>query len=208
MVRSQRVANISDYLAPTGKGWGQIAGADIRLMPTPLSMQPTEYIQKSWENRPYGGVKSLRVASVHDGETWAIRATWQGVSPAGKDFPDALAVALPVSGKPALITMGGDGAPVQFLRWAANKEKPMSIVATGIGSSRPGAKIKSSAQGEATGDTWNVVITRALGFGKEVAPLVAGKKTQIGFAVWLGANDERAGIKAFSIDWAELALDA
>ncbi len=208
MVRSQRVANIRDYLAPAGQGWERIVGADIRLMPTPLSMQPTEYIQKSRENRPYGGVESLRVASVHDGETWAIRATWQGVSPAGKDFPDALAVALPVSGKPALITMGSDGALVQYLRWAANKENLQSIVATGIGSSRPGPKIKGTAQGLATGDTWNVVITRALGIGKEVAPLVAGKKTQVGFAVWLGANDERAGLKAFSIDWADLALDA
>lgn len=207
-MRSQRVANIGDYLAPAGKGWIQVASEDIRLMPTPLPMQPTEYIRRSWEGRPYGAVQSLRVASVHDGETWAVRVTWQGVSPAGTDFPDALAVALPVSGKPVLMTMGGDGAPVQFLRWTAKKEKPQSIVATGIGSSRSGPKIKSSAQGEATGDTWNVVITRALGFGKEVAPLVAGKKTQIGFAVWLGANDERAGIKAFSIDWAELALDA
>lgn len=207
-MRSQRVANISDYLAPAAQGWGRIAGVDISLMPTPLPMQPTPYIRNSWENRPYGAVSSLRVASVHDGETWAIHVTWEGVSPAGKDFPDALAVALPVSGKPALITMGGQGAPVQYLRWAANKEKLQSLVATGIGSSGPGPKIKGTAQGQASGNTWNVVITRALAYGKGVAPLVAGKKTQIGFAVWLGANDERAGIKAFSIDWAELALDA
>ena len=41
-----------------------------------------------------------------------------------------------------------------------------------------------------------------------MAPLAAGKSTGIGFAVWRGSNDERAGIKAFSIDWAELALEA
>lgn len=207
-MRSQRVANISDYLAPGGPAWERVAADEVRLMPTPLPMQPTPYIRNSWENRPYGAAKSLHAASVHDGETWAIRVTWQGVSPAGTDFPDALVIAMPVSGKPALITMGGDGAPVHYLRWAANKEKLQFIVATGIGSSRTGAKVKGTAQGEASGDTWNVVITRALAYGKDVAPLVAGKKTQIGFAVWRGANDERAGIKAFSIDWAELALDA
>ena len=37
--------------------------------------------------------------------------------------------------------------------------------------------------------------------------LAAGKKTGVGFALWRGANDERAGIKAFSIDWAELELE-
>jgi DMSO reductase family type II enzyme heme b subunit len=52
------------------------------------------------------------------------------------------------------------------------------------------------------------VISRPLGIGKDIAPLAAGKKTGIGFAVWRGANDERAGIKAFSIDWVELTLDA
>ena len=55
---------------------------------------------------------------------------------------------------------------------------------------------------------WQVVFTRVLGHGAGVAPLLAGKKTGIGFALWRGANDERAGIKAFSIDWTELALDA
>jgi hypothetical protein len=47
-----------------------------------------------------------------------------------------------------------------------------------------------------------------LGLGDDVAPLVAGEKTGIGFALWEGANEERAGIKAFSVDWLDLTLDA
>jgi complex iron-sulfur molybdoenzyme family reductase subunit gamma len=171
-------------------------------------MQPTEYIRNSWAQRTYGAAKSLKVASVHDGHTWAIRTTWQGVSPAGKDFPDALAIAMPVRGKPALMLMGAADAPIHYLRWAANKEGIRSIIATGIGQSVPGPKIKGSSNGMAADNIWNVVVTRPLGSGQEVAPLLAGKKTQIGFAVWYGANDERAGIKAFSIDWADLVLDA
>lgn len=207
-MKSKRVANIKDYLSPTGPAWGKLAEEEIPLVPTPLGMQPTEYIRKSWEGKSYGNAKSLHVASVHDGSTWAIRASWNGVSPAGKDFPDALALAFPVSGKPVLALMGAADAPIHYLRWAANKEGVMSLIATGIGLSRPGTVIKSSAHSQATGDRWSVVITRALGTGKDVAPLTSGKKTQIGFAVWNGGNDERAGIKAFSIDWAELALDA
>ena len=207
-MKAMRVASIKAFLQPDATVWTGMKHEDIALMPTPLAMQPTEYIRKSWEGKPYGAAKRLRVACVHDGETWALQASWAGVSPQGKDFPDALAVALPLSGHPALILMGAPNAPIQYLRWQANKEGARAIVATGIGSSRPGGELKCTAHARAEGDVWTVVITRPLGHGKEVAPLAAGHKTQIGFAVWNGGNDERAGIKAFSIDWAELALDA
>ncbi|WP_114970586.1 hypothetical protein [Rhodoferax ferrireducens] len=207
-MRSSHVKNIEEYLNPALASWRKIPAKALDLIPTPLGMQPTEYIQKSWEARPYGKAKTVHVASVHDGRTWAMRASWAGVSPAGTDFPDALAVALPVRGKPALVLMGAPDAPIHFLRWAANKEGVRSLLATGIGQSGPGPEIKCNAQAHADGDIWSVVITRALGSGKDVAPLLAGKKTGIGFAVWHGGNDERAGIKAFSIDWAELVLEA
>lgn len=207
-MRSPHIKNIEEYLTPTSASWKKIAIKTVTLIPTPLGMQPTEYIRKSWEGREYGNAKSIQVSSVHDGHTWAIRASWTGVSPAGKDFPDALAVALPVRGKPALVLMGAPDAPIQYLRWAANKDGVRCLLATGIGQSRPGPEIKSSAQAKPEGDTWNVVITRAMGLGNDIAPLQAGKKTGIGFAVWHGGNDERAGIKAYSIDWVELALEA
>lgn len=207
-MRSHRVKNIEEYLTPASQSWKKIITDAVPLMPTPLGMQPTEYIRKSWEGRSYGEAKSVQIASVHDGHTWAMRASWTGVSPAGKDFPDALAVALPVRGKPVLMLMGAPDAPIHFLRWQANKEGVRSLLASGIGQSRPGPVLKCGAQAQAEGDIWSVVITRALGSGNEVAPLAVGKKTNIGFALWHGGNDERAGIKAFSIDWAELALEA
>jgi DMSO reductase family type II enzyme heme b subunit len=137
-----------------------------------------------------------------------VKATWSGGALGGTDFPDAFAVAMPVKGKPALALMGSVDAPIYILRWQANKEGVQLVSATGIGQSAPGAQIKAGVQVRKVGDEWSVVITRALGAGQGVAPLQAGKKTQIGFAVWNGGNDERAGIKAFSIDWAELVLDA
>ena len=36
----------------------------------------------------------------------------------------------------------------------------------------------------------------------------AGRSTSFGVAVWEGGRGERAGIKAFSGDWRELALQA
>lgn len=207
-MKSHRVTNIAEFLSPAAPGWAKVTGASIAMLQTPLAMQPTEYIRKKWEGKPYGDAKELQVASVHDGHILALRIRWSGVSPPGTDFPDALAVALPVRGKPALALMGAPDAPIHILRWQANKEGIRSILATGIGQSQPGPSLKTGAQAKAEGDAWSVVITRALGHGGEVAPLAAGKKTGIGFALWRGGNDERAGIKAFSIDWADLALDA
>jgi steroid C-25 hydroxylase gamma subunit len=207
-MRAFRVANTQGYLRPDAGVWSQVEQEDLPLIPAPLAMQPTEYIRKSWAERKYGEVKAVQVASVHDGHTWAVRASWIGVAPAGKDFADALAVALPVSGKPALALMGTPDAPIHILHWAANQDSARSVLATGIGQSRPGPEIKCGAQAKADGDVWSVVVTRPLGAGKDLAPLTAGSQTGIGFAVWRGGNDERAGIKAFSIDWSELVLDA
>jgi len=207
-VRSHRVPSLAGYLTPTESAWSGVKEEQVELIGTPLVMQPTEYIRKKWEGKAYGETKGLKVASVHDGHTLAVRMRWPGVSGAGFDFPDAIALALPVRGKPALALMGAPDAPIHILRWQANKDGVRSILATGIGQSTAGPELKATAQAQADGDTWSVVITRPLGQGKDVAPLAAGKSTGIGFAVWRGSNDERAGIKAFSIDWAELALEA
>lgn len=181
------------------------------MAPSLLPMQPTAYIQNSWKGREYGKLAAIEVASVHDGRTWALHATWEGVSAAGKDFPDALAIALPVRGEPALILMGAENAPIHFLRWQANKPEVSSQMATGIGKSTKsveGPELSCQALAVNDGNRWNVVVARALGQGGDVAPLLAGAQTRIGFAVWRGDNDERGGIKAFSINWADLVLDA
>lgn len=207
-MRAKRVASLTAYRQPGAAEWAAMAPQDIALTATPLSMQPTPYIQQSWGGKPYGQTPALKAACVHDGHEWALRVTWQGVSGMGHDFPDALAVALPVKGKPVLALMGQPDAPIHMLRWQANKEKLRIISATGIGKSIDGAAVKCGVQARAVDNEWQVVFTRVLGHGAGVAPLLAGKKTGIGFALWRGANDERAGIKAFSIDWIELALDA
>ena len=212
-MRSLRVSSIKEYLRPMFTGWNSIKADQVPLMATPLAMQPTGYIRNSWEGKPYGSTPMLAVTSVHDGHAWAIRVSWKGVSaiatvPGSTDFPDALAVALPVSGNPALVMMGAPDAPIHILRWAANKSGVRSVLATGIGQSAPGPELSCNATAVAVDDIRSVVISRVLGTGPHIAPLLAGHQTGVGFALWCGANQERAGIKAFSIDWAKLTLDA
>lgn len=208
-MRTRRVNDVASLLEPGAKGWDAVGFESVQMMPAPLGMQPTEYIRVKWEGREYGLDPNLKVAAVHDGKRWALCARWTGVSPSGIDFPDAIAVALPVRNDPPLILMGVEDAPIQYLRWQSNKPGLRSIVASGIGRSETGPKMQeASAKSLTDGEHWDVVLARPLGGEGDVAPLHAGQKTKIGFAVWRGANDERGGIKAFSIDWIELALDA
>lgn len=207
-MKTRRVDTIKNYLSPGSAYWARIPAAQVDMMPTPLQMQPTAYIRNAWAKKEYGQTAKIEVASVHDGETWALRATWAGSGPGVTDFPDALAIALPVRNNPVFTLMGSKEAPIHYLRWRAGKEGVLSQIATGIGLAAPGPELKRSAQAEADGTTWHVVIARALGTGKDIAPLEPGKKTGIGFALWRGANEERAGLKAFSIDWTALELDA
>ncbi len=207
-MKAPRVPDIDDYCSPRAGGWSQIPGTRIQLMPAPLPMQPTEYVRRSWAGRPYGQTAALEVASVHDGRNLAVRIVWENSAAESAVFPDALAIALPVRDVAPLPLMGSPDAPIHVLRWQADRPGVRSLLATGIGRSAPGPTVESTARAEADRNRWHVVVTRALGGGGDVAPIEAGKPTRIGFALWRGANSERAGIKAFSIDWTELALEA
>lgn len=208
-MRSYRVDTIRNYLAPTSEYWARVKPTRITLIPTPLGMQPTAYIRASWADKKYGETPSVEAASVHDGESWAVHVRWTTVAAKGEaDFPDAVAVALPISRSSVLAIMGSPEAPIHYLRWDARNKAVRSVVASGLGSSAPGPEVKQAVQAVSQGHSWQVVITRALGTGPNVAPLKAGAKTGIGFAVWRGGNEERAGLKAFSVDWTELELDA
>ena len=76
---SRRVKNVSSYLSPVADVWKGVDAVQVRMTPTPLGMQPTEYIRQSWHDKPYGKVDSLSVGSVHDGKTLALKISWKGV---------------------------------------------------------------------------------------------------------------------------------
>ena len=57
--------------------------------------------------------------------------------------------------------------------------------------------------------SWTVVITRALTLSSPatVAQLYPGARTPYGVAIWEGGNQERAGIKSFTLSREDLILD-
>ncbi len=208
-MRSHRVDTIKDFLSPQSQYWSRVQPTQVMMVPTPIAMQPTAYVRNTWADRKYGETTSIDVASVHDGATWAVLVQWSSAVAHGPtEFADALAVALPVSRNAVLALMGSPEAPIHYLWWNARQTSPQSLLATGIGASAPGPDVRQTAQASADGPTWRIVISRAVGTGPNAAPLEVGATTGVGFAAWRGSNDERAGIKAFSVDWTELVLDA
>lgn len=210
-MRSEKITAIADYAATTAAGWRQISAETVEMAPAPVEMQPNGFIQANWRDRPYGQLASLEAQSVHDGTSIAVRLRWASERPetGGREgFPDGAAIAFPVAGEPALWTMGTEDEPVQFIQWQAMKNKIRSVVAWGIGSSVPGSLVSESVTAGWSQGFWTIVMLRTLAGGPEAATLQPGANTRIGFAVWNGSNEERAGIKAVSVDWSPLIIEA
>lgn len=196
--------------APDSELWAKAEQQSVDLIATPLAMQPTVYVAKSWQDKPFGRITKLDVVTLHDKSTFAIRISWEAPPARNNDFPPAVAFALPVKAIPPLALMGTPDAPMHILRWQGGKHHAgvRSIIAHGIGSSDHAPEVGQKASAKQDGNKFSVVITRALGSGAGAAPLKPGAKTKIGFAAWDGGNEERAGIKSFSVDWLDLVLEA
>lgn len=205
-MRCKRASKVE--LVVEGPQWNGAESVEVAMIATPLPMQPTAYIEKSWTDRPYGRIKKLDVSAIHDGNTFALRIQWTTPVPTEHDFPPAVAFALPASGLSPLALMGMPDAPIHILRWQGGEHHAgvRSILAKGIGTSNHGPDVGQKGVVRQDGRQYAVVITRALGHGKGAATLMPGTHTKIGFAAWDGGNGERAGIKSFSPDWIDLIL--
>ncbi|MCK9285259.1 MAG: hypothetical protein M0P39_13370 [Rhodocyclaceae bacterium] len=206
-MKCKRVSRID--LVLEGGQWSGGDSTQVEMIATPLPMQPTGYVIKSWAEKPYGTIKTLTVDAVHDGHALAVRLQWEVPPATTTDFPPAVAFALPVKATSPLVLMGMAEAPMHILRWQGGAQAGVrSVLAKGIGSSNHGPDVGQKALARQDGNRFSVVITRVLGSGAGAAPLKAGTTTKIGFAAWDGGNEERAGIKSFSVDWLDLVLAA
>ena len=213
----QRIDATSEELLDPGSAPWRVAKANkMVLSPTPLEMQPTEYVRVSRKGRPYGTLSSMRVSALHNGSDVFFRLVWQDDSADGKiadidQFVDAAAVLFPVNGDAPLLGMGAKGQPVNAWLWRADWEQPKNISAEGMGTTQRREDPALASNARHTRRRWNVVLSRSLngkGAPEGTVALAPGGASKVAFAVWQGANQERAGIKAFSLDWQELQIEA
>ena len=196
--------------------WKKAGTNNVVLSPTPLDMQPTEYVRNSWRGRPYGIASSVRVSAVHNGNEIFFRLQWQDESSDGQiadinQFVDAAAVLFPVSEDAPLLGMGTKGKPVNAWLWRADWERPKNVAIEGMGTTqRRDDSALASAARHARG-RWDLVVSRTFNgrsSPKGTIALAPGTVSKVAFAIWQGGNQERAGVKAFSPDWQELQIDA
>ena len=209
-------ATNEELLSPEANVWKETSVIEVVLSPTPLEMQPAEYIRVSRTGRPYGAVSSMKVSALHNGSSVFFRLVWQddledGVIKDINQFVDGAAVMFPMVDDAPLIGMGIEGKPVNVWMWRADWNRPKNVAAEGMGTTeRREDPALSSAARHADGQ-WDLVVGRSL--EERDAPrgtvvLAPGAASRIAFAVWQGSEQERAGLKAFSPDWQDLELDA
>ncbi len=209
-MRARRVPDVARLLDPEADAWSAQRAERVALLAAPLGLQPTAYLRAKWSKQPYGTVAAVHATCAHDGRRIAFRLRWASAVESlagGEAFPDAAAIALPLHTDAPLLAMGAESAPIHILHWQAGTEAVRSVLATGIGSSRPGPEADAQARAVWKGGAWRVVIAWPLE-SEATAPLAAGSETKVGFAIWNGANRERAGIKAVSPNWVPVELDA
>lgn len=215
MVKAQRVtAGDAELLDPGSADWERVRSADLTLQPTPLSAQPSKYIQEKWKEAPYGDTRRVTVRAAHNGERLYFHLSWPDETNDEKigdtdQFADAAAILFPVKDDAPLQSMGSPQAPVNAWYWRPDLEEPFSITAQGTGTTRRTQDPELSATGIHARGAWKVVMRRRLASAGEgyvnLGPEMVGK---VGFAVWQGSNQERGGLKSATLDWEPLEIEA
>lgn len=213
----QRVDLRSEALLdPASPAWRRARAEKLVMSPAPLDIQTTEYVRVSWKGRPYGTVTSMQVSALHNGRDIFFRLVWQDDSVNREiadinQFVDAAAVMFPMVPDAPLIGMGTTGKAVNAWFWRADWERPQNLATEGMGTSQRREDPALASQARHTRGRWDLVLSRSLdmkGAPPGTAVLAPGATAKVAFAVWQGANQERAGIKAFSLDWQELQVEA
>lgn len=190
-------------LNPQARQWERPPRHHLALRGTEAQAQPSAYIRTAWAGRRIGAVRSVSVQAAHNRQSLFFRLEWADPrhNPDygdGSVFPDAAAVLFPMTGAPPLNRMGSPGEGIQAWYWRANHPFGECLAFHGFATEtvQPAPPILTSAQW--ADGRWSVVI------GAPMATFPGSDR--IGFAVWEGGNQERAGLHSHTPDWEELSI--
>lgn len=135
---------------------------------------------------------------------WSDRTANTAIKDTGQ-FADGAAVQFPVNGKSDTPPFMGDADnAVNMWHWRADG-RTENLVAKGFGTATPVPFKGLRSAAVRTKDGWAAVFVRALKVKPdEGASLKAQGTMPVAFAVWDGANQERDGFKAVTLEWWEL----
>lgn len=201
-------------LNPAAAQWGKVPAEEIRMGATSLHLQPSRYVRTAWAGKPVGAVRFLKVQAAHNGQDLLFRLEWPDPTRNsdygdGSVFPDAAGVLFPLNGDAPLQSMGSDQAPVNAWFWRASfpEGQAQNVIGRGPGTVEQTERSPVQARAGWRDGRWELVFARPLAAnGAQAVKLSAEKPAKVAFAVWDGASQERAGLKSFSKDWLELAI--
>jgi len=211
-------ASIEEMLDPDAAAWAAVPAEAVKMSPTPLANQPSEYIKASRDERGIGKVTSLAVQAAHNRTEVFFRLSWEDLEKSTRMtdmnvFPDGCGILMPLAaGDPPIDEMGSRDAPVNAWFWRADRDdRAQNVWATGLGTTAYSEKCYVRARSHWRDGRWTVVFARPLVVRKqqrEAIQLALGATVRVGFAVWQGSNGERGGLKSFSKEWREIVLEA
>lgn len=139
----------------------------------------------------------------------ALRIEWS--DPAADErktqhrFADGAAVQFARNGKADTAPyMGGAGRHVNIWYWNAAKNAAENLWADGFGTLARLPTQDVTARGRHADGKWRVVFFRTWQSPEKHAARIAAGARPVAFAVWNGANDERDGFKAVTMQWQTL----
>ncbi|MBI3786221.1 MAG: hypothetical protein HY270_22770 [Deltaproteobacteria bacterium] len=202
---------------PVAAEWKNVPAEPLKMDATPLANQPSEYIKASRDEKQIGKIRNLLVQAAHNGSDIFFRLTWEDESQNvditdNNLFPDGCGILMPLNGgDPPIDEMGSKDWPVNAWFWRADfKDVARNTIARGLGTTQFSKQCPIQVKSTWGNAAWAVVFARPLAVPQqqsETVQLEAGKSVKIGFAIWEGSNGERAGVKSFSKEWRELALE-
>jgi DMSO reductase family type II enzyme heme b subunit len=188
----------ADAADPHDPAWERVPAAQVPL-------QPAFVAHPSISGTP--SVDRITVQAARSRGRLFLRLQWQDPSADGATgdtatFADGAAIQFPANGKATTTAfMGSADAPVAIGYWRADG-RAEALTAAGFGTADHAATSGFTATGRRTARGWSVVMSWPLRpQGSRAPPLAAGREIPVAFAVWNGANGERDGFKAVTLQW-------
>lgn len=199
--------DLADGMSPA---WRGVTETKVDLVPSPVGMaeEVSPFMALSED---HGKVSAARVRIASNGTTFSVRLTWvdpdDDSAPGDLDeFADGAAVMFPLAQGASALSMGAESAPVNAWLWKADEAAPFDVFAEGYATSErreAGASGLKAAATHANGH-WTLVFQRPIVAEGSFVSLAGEADVGIAFAIWEGANKERAGQKSVSGEFVAL----
>ena len=198
IVKALTLAKSVDASKPDAEIWAKVPV-------TKVSLQPAFPGHVAIVGAPR--ITELAAQAVRTRDTLFVRLAWDDPAPNTErsntsSFLDGAAIQFPVNGKTSTTPFMGDAKnPVNVWYWRADG-RAENLVAGGFGTLDASVAQNVAARGARSARGWEVVLARKLSASPTAGVDLGGRrKIPIAFAAWDGANQERDGFKAVTLEW-------